>query len=166
MTESLTAEDVIARLDLQPLPGEGGFYRQTYVVMGPDGHPATTAILFLVTPESWSGLHRLVGDELFHFYLGDACQMVVLDRDGTLTERRLGKAIQEGEQVQALVPGGAWQGTRLVPGGSHGWALLGTTMTPGYRHDQFELATPDTLLLFEEQERRALRPYLAPETVP
>lgn len=164
MVTNLSAQDVIEKLDLQPLPGEGGFFRQTYVVPGSDGHPATTAILFLVTPESWSGLHRLVGDELFHAYLGDTCQMVVLSEDGVLAEHRIGPDIAAGEQVQVLVPGGTWQGTRLVPGGRHGWALLGTTMTPGYRLDKFELATLETLVTFPEAIREALRTYLAPET--
>ncbi len=163
MAHHLTADEVIQHLDLQPLAGEGGYYRQTYVIPGESGHPVTTAILFLVTPESWSGLHRLASDELFHVYLGDACQMVVLASDGTLTEHRLGAHIAAGEQVQVLVPGGTWQGTRLVPGGDHGWALLGTTMTPGFRSDQFELATAQTLEPFPATIREALRPYLAPD---
>ena len=163
MDHHLTARDIIRHLDLQPLPGEGGFYRQTYAINGSDGHPVTTAILFLVTPESWSGLHRLVGDELFHVYLGDPCQMVVLAPDGTLTEHRLGSNLAAGEQIQVLVPGGTWQGTRLIPGGTVGWALLGTTMTPGFRPDQFELATSQTLAEVAEPVRSALQPFLAPE---
>lgn len=165
MATNLSAQDVIKHLGLQPLPGEGGYFRQTYVVPGMDGYPATTAILFLVTPESWSGLHRLVGDELFHVYLGDACQMVVLDEHGNLVEYRLGPDIAAGQQVQVLVPGGCWQGTRLLPGGEHGWALLGTTMTPGYRLDQFDLATPETLSSFPPPVREVLGPYLAPHTI-
>jgi predicted cupin superfamily sugar epimerase len=111
----LTAADVIAHLELRPLSVEGGFYRQTYAVPGPDGHPATTAILFLVTPESWSGLHRLVGDELFHAYLGDTCQTAVLTPDGELQHHRLGPDLMSGDSVQVLVPGNAWQGTMLIP---------------------------------------------------
>jgi predicted cupin superfamily sugar epimerase len=159
----ITATDVITHLKLQPLPEEGGFYRQTYVVPGPDGHPATTAILFLVTPESWSGLHRLVGDELFHAYLGDSCQTVVLTSDGELLHHRLGHDLSSGDQVQVLVPGNAWQGTKLIPGGECGWALLGTTMTPGYRHDQFELAARHDITSLPVDTREALEPFLAPE---
>jgi predicted cupin superfamily sugar epimerase len=160
----LTASDVIAHLELEPLPGEGGYYRQTYIVPGPGGHPATTAILFLVTPESWSGLHRLGGDELFHAYLGDTCRMAVLTSDGELRFHRLGHDLASGDQVQVLVPGRAWQGTMLAPGGQHGWALLGTTMTPGYRHDQFELATPRDIAPYPANTRQALEPFLAPQT--
>jgi predicted cupin superfamily sugar epimerase len=161
--EHISATDVIAHLNLQPLPEEGGFYRQTYILPGPDGFPATTAILFLVTPESWSGLHRLVGDEMFHAYLGDSCQMAVLTADGELVQHRLGHDLAAGDQVQVLVPGNSWQGTKLIPGGENGWALLGTTMTPGYRHDQFELASFHDIVSLPATIRDALEPFLAPE---
>ncbi len=163
MDRRLTADDVISLLELQPLAGEGGYFRQTYTVAGSDGNPVSTAIVFLVTPDSWSGLHRLVGDELFHVYSGDSCQMAVFTDDGTLIEHRLGANLAVGEKVQVLVPGGAWQGTRLIPGGEHGWALLGTTMTPGLRADQFERATNESLKQVPSKVRAALTPYLAPD---
>jgi predicted cupin superfamily sugar epimerase len=165
MTAAYSAADIIERLRLEPLPGEGGFFRQTYVVPGEDGQPLTTAILFLVTPDSWSGLHRLAGDELFHAYLGDTCRMVVYTNDGQLIERRLGHDLDAGDQVQVLVPGKAWQGTMLLPGGDCGWALLGTTMTPGFRPDEFELAHPGHLAELPVDVRQVLRPFLAPETI-
>jgi len=164
MSTPLTAAEVIAKLELEPLPGEGGYFRQTYIVHGPDGHPATTAILFLVSPDSWSGLHRLVGDELFHAHLGDSCQMVVLNPDGDLIHHRIGRDLQSGDQVQVLVAGNSWQGTMLVPGGEHGWALLGTTMTPGYRQDQFELASARDLAGLPDIIRDELEPFLAPDS--
>jgi predicted cupin superfamily sugar epimerase len=34
------------------------------------------------------------------------------------------------------VPGGTWQGSRLAPGGK--FALLGTTMAPGFDPQDFE----------------------------
>lgn len=164
-----TAQDVIDRLNLVPLPGEGGFYRQTVSVPHADpamSHaPAHTAILFLVTPESWSALHMLQGDELFHFYMGDECRMVVCSPDdGTLEELRLGTDLVAGCQVQTLVPAGRWQGTRLAGNGDHGFALLGTTMTPGYRHDQFRLAQQSDLDALPGSFGAMLVPYLAPRT--
>ena len=160
-----TAAEVIELLDLQPLEGEGGYFRQTHFVPGREvpgaESPATTAIVFLVTPESWSGLHRLETDEMFHFYLGDRCQMVVCSPDGTIEERCLGTDLRAGCQIQTLVPGGSWQGTMLAPDGDHGYALLGTTMTPGFRRDQFTLATEADLAMMDDVVARRLRPYLA-----
>jgi len=167
MPGKLSITDVIERLDLVPLAGEGGYYRQTVVVPNEDPDrfdaPLHTAILFLVTAESWSGLHMLETDELFHFHLGDECRMVVCSPDGALEERRIGTDLGAGCQVQTLVPAGMWQGTRLVEDGEYGYALLGTTMTPGFRQDQFHLATTADLDAFPADIATRLEPFLAPE---
>lgn len=135
-----TAADVISALDLQPLEGEGGYFRQTWIAPGErEEIPLGTSILYLVTPDSFSALHRLVHDEVFHFYIGDPCEMVMIEPDGSLSEVVLGQDILAGMHVQHVVPDGVWQGTRLVPGGE--WALLGTTMAPGFHVSGFELAT-------------------------
>ncbi|HEU0164728.1 MAG TPA: cupin domain-containing protein [Thermomicrobiales bacterium] len=161
MTELKTAEDVITLLDLQPLPGEGGFFRQTYVRSStdPDGPPETTAIYYLVTPDSFSGLHRLGHDELFHFYLGDPCEMVTYI-DGEQPEIIvLGQDLGAGMTVQHLVPAGTWQGTRLRDGGR--FALMGTTMTPGFDPRGFELASPDLLAGVPDVAAEQLSRFLA-----
>ncbi|HYI24088.1 MAG TPA: cupin domain-containing protein [Thermomicrobiales bacterium] len=160
-----TAAEIIQLLDLQPLAGEGGYFRQTLFVPNepdaPGGNPLATAIVFLVSPTSWSGLHRLVTDELFHFYLGDPCRMVVCSPDGVLEERCLGTNLRSGCRIQTLVPGGHWQGTMLHPDGEFGYALLGTTMTPGFRQDQFTLATETDLAALPESVAGRLQPFLA-----
>jgi predicted cupin superfamily sugar epimerase len=156
----MRADDVIALLGLEPLPGEGGWFRQTWVSPGidPNGVPAGTAIYYLVTPDSWSALHRLRDDEVFHFYLGDPCTMLMVSPEGELREIRLGSDLAAGEVVQHVVPAGWWQGTQLAPGGA--WALLGTTMAPGFHLDRFELATAETLDAFDATVRARLEPYL------
>jgi predicted cupin superfamily sugar epimerase len=166
----LTAHEVIELLDLSPLEGEGGFYRETVVTPNPEpamaNAPLNTAILFLVTAESWSGLHKLETDELFHFYMGDTCRMVVCSPQGELDERRLGTDLRSGCRVQTMVPGGMWQGTRLAgdDNGEFGYALLGTTMTPGFRQDQFTLATSLDLSTLPPNVADQLRPFLSPQT--
>ncbi len=166
MPGKLSVAEVIDVLDLAPLPGEGGYFRQTVEVPNTDPEfahaPLHTAILFLVTPESWSGLHMLESDELFHFYFGDECRMVVCSPDGRLEERRLGTDVRAGCQVQSMVSAGMWQGTRLVEDGECGYALLGTTMTPGFRRDQFHLAKPADLDAFPDGVTARLTSYLAP----
>jgi predicted cupin superfamily sugar epimerase len=160
MREQLTAHNITARLELAPLAGEGGYFRQTWVspgvAAGPD--PIGTAIYYLVTPDSWSALHRLIDDEVFHFYLGDPCVMAMASPDGEVREIRLGPDLAAGERVQHVVPAGWWQGTQLAPGGS--WALLGTTMAPGFPLDGFELATPAALEPYDASARERLAPFL------
>ena len=136
----LSADDVIALLDLRPLAEEGGFYAETYRLFGagaptespPGSRPLATAIYYLVTPDAFSALHRLPTDELFHFYLGDPVEQLQLRPDGTGRVVTLGVDLKAGQRPQAVVSGGVWQGSRLAAGGAHGFALLGTTMTPGF----------------------------------
>jgi len=144
----LTAADVIALLGLRPLEGEGGYFAETYrsghtldaaTLGGQYGgdRTAKTAIYYLVTPTAFSALHRLAGDEVYHFYLGDPLDLTLLQPDGRVETIRLGPDLRAGERPQAVAPGGSWQGSALAPGGS--WALVGTTMSPGFHIDDFEL---------------------------
>src|SRR5699024_4280955 len=105
--------------------------------------PAATSILYLVTPESFSALHRLDHDEVFHFYMGDPCVQVQVDPGGRMTEITLSHDVLAGAHVQHAVPAGTWQATRLVEGGR--FALFGTTNIPGFVPSGFELATPELL---------------------
>ena len=132
-----TAEQVVAELGLRPLPGEGGMFRSTYrSALKKGGRAAASAIYYLLAGEDFSHLHRLDADEVYHFYLGDAVELLHLAPDGGAKRVVLGPDILNGQTVQHLVPAGHWQGSRLVPGG--GWALLGTTMAPGYEQAGYQ----------------------------
>src|SRR3954449_10473135 len=133
----LTAEEVIAALALEPHALEGGFFRETYRVghMHGQERPLTTAIYYLLTPDTCSALHRLPGDELFHFYLGDPVEQLHLRPDGSGEVVMLGPDLLAGQRPQVLVPGGVWQGACLAAGGR--LALLGTTMSPGFAYPDY-----------------------------
>ena len=133
----MTVEEVIEVLGLIPLAEEGGLVKETYrsTVLTELGEAAGTAIFYLLRGESFSHLHRLTGDELYHFYLGDPVKLTELLPDGSVRTTILGQNIRDGEQLQHLVPAGNWQGSRLKEGG---WALLGTTMCPGYSVEGYE----------------------------
>src|SRR5215212_7260430 len=139
----LTADRVIELLGLRPLPVEGGHFLQTWCASETipaaalparygRAKPLGTAIYYLLTDEadSFSALHRLPTEEVYHFYLGDAVEMLMLNPDGTSERVRLGHDLPNGERVQHLVPRDVWQGSRLVDGGR--FALMGTTMAPGF----------------------------------
>jgi predicted cupin superfamily sugar epimerase len=128
---SLSADDIRALLRLEPLPMEGGFFRETY------RSPHSSAIYYLLTPAVFSALHRLPGDEIFHFYFGDPVEMLQLWPDGSSQRTMIGNDLAHGCEPQVVVPGGVWQGCRLRDGGSV--ALLGTTMAPGFDVADFEL---------------------------
>lgn len=89
-----------------------------------------TTIYYLLTPDTFSAIHRLKGDEVYHFYLGDPVEMLNLHAHGKWNVVKLGHDIAGGALLQHMVGHGVWQGSRLVPGGK--FALLGTTMAPGF----------------------------------
>jgi uncharacterized protein len=139
----MTARDLIQRLGLQKHPKEGGYFVETYrsaVSQSFNGYPAArsiaTAIYYLITPDSFSAMHRLPGDEIFHHYLGDAVEMLLLHPTGEHEIVKLGKDLANGERPQVVVPGGTSQGSLLAPGGE--FALLGCTMSPGFDYADYE----------------------------
>ena len=164
--EESTADRLIEKLGLQPLSGEGGYFSSAYrspieipVLRGPGAPPVIrsvgSSIYYLITPEDFSALHRLKSDEIFHFYLGDPGEMIQISESGDRKTIVLGPDVLNGQQVQVVVPADTWQGTRLVEGGKY--ALLGTTVFPGFDNADFELGMRADLI--------SRFPHLAPEIV-
>jgi len=135
MTAPLTANEIKEILKLEPHPVEGGLFRRTYtsaltVDLARGQRAAGTAIYYLLEPDTFSEMHVLNSDELFHFYLGDPVEMLQLLPDGSSRIVVLGPDLAAGQQVQLLVPAGVWQGTRLIGEGEV--ALLGCSVVPGF----------------------------------
>jgi predicted cupin superfamily sugar epimerase len=138
----MTADEVKKRLGLAPHPCEGGHYVRTYesgemlppsaFLSGRYTSPrhTGTAIYYLLEPGTFSEMHRLRSDEIFHFYAGDPVEMLQLHPNGEGAIVRIGNDLAAGDRPQLVVPHGFWQGSRLVPGGA--WALLGCTVSPGF----------------------------------
>jgi uncharacterized protein len=131
----MTANQIKSLLKLEPHPVEGGWFRRTYTSAGnvelPRGvRTQGTAIYYLLEAGTFSEMHVLASDEIFHFYLGDPVEMLQLYEDGRSALFTLGGDLSAGQHVQLVVPAGVWQGTRLVEGGKV--ALLGCTVTPGF----------------------------------
>ena len=151
-----TLEEIVRRFELSPLSGEGGLFRRTYAsadVLNAKSYgerygentkkEAGSAIMYMVTPETWSHLHPLPTDEIYHFYLGDPVELFLISPDGEVKTVTLGQDILAGMEVQYVVPAGWIQGSCLKKGGE--WALLGTTMAPAYTPDDY--SEPDTAAL-------------------
>ena len=152
---ALTADQIRELLRLRPHPIEGGYFVETHrsalrvpqSLLGPaysDERLIGTAIFYLLTPDTFSAMHKLPGDELFHFYLGDPVEMLQLNPDGTSEIFTLGQEIASGMRLQHCVPGGCWQGSRLIAGGA--FALLGTTMSPGFDYADCVMGERDVLI--------------------
>jgi predicted cupin superfamily sugar epimerase len=152
--EMMTAEKLIEKLRLEPHP-EGGYFRETYrcdestddAALSPrydGGRSLSTAIYYLLTQDDFSAMHRILSDEIFHFYLGDPVTLVTITEAGYANRVTLGAAVSEGEVPQAVVPRGVWQGLCLTQGGRY--ALLGTTVAPGFDFRDFEIGDRSTLI--------------------
>ena len=142
------SERRIRALGLEPLPVEGGLFRQVWQSSETDanGRPLGTSILAAFTgdPDSFSAMHRLATTEIWHASAGDATQMLLLHPDGSHSEPILGLDVLAGQQLQVVVPGGTWMGASLVPGGSFG--VFGATMAPGFVESDFEGGSAEMLI--------------------
>lgn len=95
-----------------------------------------SAIYYLLTPDQRSAMHRLPTDEIFHFYLGDPVIQLQLYPDSSSDVITIGADIAAGHRPQVVVPRFTWQGSLLTSGGR--FALLGTTMAPGFDYSEYE----------------------------
>ncbi|MCI0331991.1 MAG: cupin domain-containing protein [Planctomycetes bacterium] len=142
----LTARQIIERLQLEPLTIEGGFFRETYrstqrlraIALPPEysgERNVSTAIYYLLAPDTFSVIHRVRSDEVFHFYAGDPVEMLQLWPEGDGRIVTIGNDLAAGREPQAVVPAGVWQGCRLMRGGE--WALMGCTVAPGFDYADY-----------------------------
>ncbi len=144
----MTADEVKKLLGLQPHPVEGGWFVRTYesgervaAEAFEDGrYPGArwtgTAIYYLLEPETFSEMHRLKSDEIFHFYMGDAVEMLQLTPGGRGERILIGTDLAAGERPQVVARRGVWQGSRLKAGGR--WALMGCSVSPGFEFEDYE----------------------------
>ncbi len=150
----MNPEKLKSLLNLVPLSIEGGYFAETY--RSPDmisseclpsrysdSRSVSTAIYYLLEPKTFSEIHRVGSDEIFHFYLGDPVEMVQLWPDGSAKQVLIGPDIERGMAPQVVVPHGVWQGARLVAGGE--FALLGCTVSPGFEYADYESGTRNVL---------------------
>jgi predicted cupin superfamily sugar epimerase len=169
----LSANAIITRYGLEPLPGEGGFFRRVYEHADscpPEALPAgyttprrfCTAIDYLVTAESFSALHRIPGEERFVFLAGDPAEMLQLE-PAPGTEARLvtlGDDTVPSHARHTVVRANLWQGLRLKDGPQpHGYAFFSVTVSPGYEDADFELAAREALLASHPGAAALIRRY-------
>jgi hypothetical protein len=156
----MTADEIKALLNLAPHPMEGGSFRQTYVSaesvnLARGARSVGTAIYYLLETGTFSEMHVLDSDEIFHFYLGDPVKMLQLHPDGRSALFTLGPDLAAGQHAQLVVPAGVWQGTRLIGDGKV--ALLGCTVTPGFDYADYRSGSYEELAGKWPQEAERIR---------
>lgn len=153
MSSRPSADEIREQLRLEPHP-TCGFVRITYVsgdVVAPgglpapfeQGRPAGSALLFEVTPDAPVHLHCIRNDQLYHRYLGDPLEVLLLRPDGSHAVEVLGPDLAAGQQLQLLIPGSTFHTARLVAGGE--WFLGASTEWPGVDPSDVVLGDPADL---------------------
>lgn len=146
----MNVNDYIHHLNLLPHP-EGGYYKETYRseattnFEGFDGkRNYCTGIYFLIEKNNFSALHRIKSDEMWHFYAGDALEVIEITPEGKLIRTSVGANLKNGEVFQYTVKAGHWFGSRVKHGGQ--FSLVGCTVAPGFDFNDFEMAERNSII--------------------
>lgn len=154
----------IEKLNMLPHP-EGGYFKETYrseESINKNHLPArfagdrnhSTAIYYLLENEQTSKLHRIKSDEMWHYHDGEGLIIYSIDKDGNLTENKLGLKIETGESPQILIPAGEWFGAKLNKPNSY--CLAGCTVSPGFHFDDFEMGERKSLMESFPQHKKII----------
>lgn len=142
MAVARRSAELIATLRLVPHP-EGGYYGEVFrssttvhPADGRDTRAALTGIYFLLSAGSVSRWHRVLSDEIWHFYEGAPLDLWVASPEGhRAKQHRLGP-LRGDQRPVFTVPAGWWQAARST--GSY--TLAGCTVGPGFDFRDFTLA--------------------------
>jgi uncharacterized protein len=134
---------------------EGGYFRRVHRSMELVGESClperykgprvfSTSIYYLLKGDQFSALHRIKSDEIWHFYAGSGLTIYVIDAAAELSELKLGRDPEKGEEFQRVVEAGCWFGA--VGNDPRSYSLVGCTVAPGFEFDDFELGERKDLM--------------------
>src|SRR6266568_3705119 len=147
MSGELTADEIRSLLKLEP-NATCGFVRVTFVskqsiaaggLPAPfaEGRPLGSALYFLVTPDAPVRLHRIRNDQLYHYYLGDPIEVLMLHDNGAVERVVVGPDLRGGQCVQLFIPGNTFHTARVI--GRRRWFLGASTEWPGVERVDIEI---------------------------
>jgi predicted cupin superfamily sugar epimerase len=153
MADHPTADEMCALLQLEP-NATCGFVRLTYqsaLSVAPgglpapfaDGRPLGSALYFMVTPSAPVRLHRIRNDQLYHYYLGDPIELLLLHAGGKSERIVVGPDLRDGQRVQHFIPGNTFHTARII--GQGRCFLGGSTEWPGVVPADVEIGNLDEL---------------------
>ncbi|MBR6472793.1 MAG: cupin domain-containing protein [Firmicutes bacterium] len=174
----ITKKEIIEILELEPLMGEGGLWKKScfsdLTLPGgampgyPIDRPLYGAIYYLLTPETFSCMHRLTTDEIWYHHTGPAVRLLLIYEDGTSEVKLLGQDLKRGERPQIRVRRGTWQGAAIDPFSRRQfddpddeiYTLLSTSMAPEYLACDYEAGTYEDLKQYVYEEDLELLEFL------
>lgn len=152
----MDAQYFIEKLNMEPHV-EGGYFKESFVsqdTMNED-RKLWTSIYFLLQTGEISNFHVLTADELWYFHAGSPLTIYMITPDGELVTKNLGLDIENGENLQLLVPKGYKFGAAM---NNQGFALVGCMVSPGFTYEDFKLLNRKELLkLYPQHEDIIMR---------
>lgn len=103
----------------------------------------STGIYFLLEHGQFSAFHKILSDEMWHFYYGQTLTVYEIEPNGNLITHKLGTDLDKGETFQCVIKAGNWFGSRCEE--PNGFSLVGCTVSPGFDFADFELANKEIL---------------------
>jgi predicted cupin superfamily sugar epimerase len=164
----LSAARIIEQLGLKP-HATCGFVSETFVsgLQVPaaslpaefgGARPLGGVLYFLVTAEACVRLHRIRSDQMYHHYLGDPLEVLLLQPGGVAEVHVLGPDLVAGMRPQLLIPGDTFHAAR-VKGGAY--ALLGTSVWVRPEPADVEMADAQRLLTAHPKARAVITQFTA-----
>ncbi len=139
----------IEKLNMTEHP-EGGYFAPAFRAseqLSRDGLPdrfagnraIASSIYYLLKKGQFSTFHRLKSVEIWSFFEGDPLTIHILDLQGALTEKRLGRNFDKSESFQVAIEPGNWFAAEQQGPGE--FTLVGCTVAPGFEWEDMEIAS-------------------------
>ncbi|MCF8261260.1 MAG: cupin domain-containing protein [Melioribacteraceae bacterium] len=149
-----SAQEIISGLGLQKHP-EGGYFKELYrsaEIYQKDHLPERfngdrsfcTSIYYLLEGNDFSAFHRILADEIWHFYTGSPILIYTLSRQNGLKQFLLGSDISAGQIPQFAIPKNTWFAAKCA--NISNFSLVGCTVSPGFDFADFTLADQNDLI--------------------
>ncbi len=148
------SEKLINKLRLIPHP-EGGFFKEVYrseevldSVALPKRYEGSrnfsTSIYYLLNSKDFSAFHKLLSDEIWHFYFGSSLVVHIFNRNDEYKKVILGTDFEKDETPQLVIKKGSIFAAEIKDKNS--FSLIGCTVAPGFDFKDFELCQKEKLM--------------------
>lgn len=144
-------QEIIRKLGLEKHPLEGGFFKRSYTCQEEsffkqvgENRPLASAIYYLFDDELVSRPHYLKQDEIWHFYSGQALEILLIYPDNSSRFIIMGADILNGQVPQVAIPASTIFCAKMKAGGTY--SLIGATLSPAFSYKDYHEVNPGVLL--------------------
>jgi len=149
-------QSLIKKLGLEPLPQEGGYFKQMHKSKNEIGVPfehygdskraASTAIFYLLGADDFSALHRLKSDEHWTYIAGANLDLQIIHADGRYEKILIGPLENESARQLFTIPAGAWFGASINARSDDDFTLVSCVVAPGFEFADTEIGEREQLI--------------------